>query len=513
MAEFPRLFTVSEAEALMPQLGVLLKRLQKAAGKARAHYEADLRSVVKTSLTNGHSKPKKRRPIVREIEEIVRAVHLHGAVVKDLEMGLVDFPHQRGNQVVFLCWKLGEPSIRYWHELDRGFAERKPVAQPPNKAMADTVIDAFARRYDKPTHLAWAPGRVNLIGEHTDYNDGYVMPLAINRYLMAAAKVNEEGLLRGFSSIDQNQPSLNQIEHRMNDVPLEAPNDWSKHALGVAKMLSKDGAQLSGLDFAVESSLPIGAGLSSSAAIEAVFALLWNEIDRLERSPTELAKLCQQAERDYVGLNCGIMDQLAVLASREGFAMLIDTRDLSLRFAPIPKSWLIVVADTGTPRELTASAYNERVKACRKAAKALKKKSLRNASLDDLEKLDAELLPLARHVITENDRVLAFAAALQAGDSAQAGALMAESHRSLRDDYKVSSPALDAMAEACWQAPGCIGARMTGAGFGGACVSLVEAAQLHDFIASAEKAYKKAMPHRPSLQVCQSVGSAGIVEL
>lgn len=193
--------------------------------------------------------------------------------------------------------------------------------------------------------------------------------------------------------------------------------------------------------------------------------------------------------------------------------MLIDTRDLSLRFAPIPKSWLIVVADTGTPRELTASAYNERVKACRKAAKALKKKSLRNASLDDLEKLEAELLPFARHVITENDRVLAFAAALQAGDSAQAGALMAESHRSLRDDYKVSSPALDAMAEACWQAPGCIGARMTGAGFGGACVSLVEAAQLHDFITSAEKAYKKAMPHRPSLQVCQSVGSAGIVEL
>lgn len=364
-----------------------------------------------------------------------------------------------------------------------------------------------------------APGRVNLIGEHTDYNEGYVLPVAIQLGVRVHAQPRTDTRCAIYSETLDDQ-----IEFDLEALP--SPEDlgtsWGRYAVGVAYMLQKQvGHALRGFDAVVSSDLPMGAGLSSSAAIESAFAVLWNHLNGLGLDRKTLALLCQRAEWHYAGVHCGVMDQFASLLSEAGYALLIDTRSLATETVPIPQAWAIVVADTGKPRALSDSAYNERKAQCEQAVRSLqsilghKVQALRDVDVESLAMFSPLLgLPFrqrARHVVSENARVQAFLDALRAGDANRVRSLMLASHHSLRDDYEVSCTELDAMVSACLHATGCIGVRMTGAGFGGACVALVERNQVEAFIQSAETAYRQQSDYVPRFLVCESVDGAQVV--
>ncbi|GBC94051.1 Galactokinase [bacterium HR15] len=365
-----------------------------------------------------------------------------------------------------------------------------------------------------------APGRVNLIGEHTDYNDGFVLPVAINREIHLYVQPRSDHCCLLYSeTLDE------QIEFQLDALP-ELPPDmlpggWARYVVGVAAMLMHHtGRRLTGIEGVISSTLPTGAGLSSSAALEAAFAVLWNTLDNLHLDGWALAKLCQQAEHQYAGVYCGIMDQAAALLAQQGHALFLDTRTLQTRHVPLPREWLIVVADTGKPRTLSGSEYNRRRLECQQAVDEFRTVcgeaivALRDVSLDNAA-LYLSLLPesarrRARHVISENARVLAFLDALTDADIHRVRHLMLASHASLRDDYEVSCPELDAMVSACMNAPGCIGVRLTGAGFGGACVALVERTHIEPFLQQAEAAYRAQTPYTPQFLVCESVEGATV---
>lgn len=338
--------------------------------------------------------------------------------------------------------------------------------------------------------LVHAPGRTNLIGEHTDYNEGFVFPAAIAQGVSVAARPNGTNTVRLVSA--QAGPA---------EAPLDSPpktiGSWAKYPLGVAWAL---GAR-TGLDAAVVSDLPMASGVSSSAALEMAFAVLWNELENLGHDNKQLALLAQRAENQFVGVNCGIMDQMASAMGREGQAFLLDTLTLEITYAPLPPGLSIVVCDTGKPRTLADSAYNDRRATCEAAAKALGIPSLRTATLDQVEALPDPLQQKrARHVVTENQRCLDFHKALQSQDLPTVARLMAASHASLRDDYEVSCPELDAMVEAALESPGCLAARMTGAGFGGCAVALVETDVQQAFISACEQNYvKRVKPYKPAI--------------
>jgi len=363
-----------------------------------------------------------------------------------------------------------------------------------------------------------APGRVNLIGEHTDYNDGFVLPVAINReiHLHAQPRTDHRCLLYSESLDEQIELALDTLRETPPD---SLPHGWARYVAGVAAtLMHHTGRLLTGVEGVIASTLPTGAGLSSSAALEAAFATLWNTLDKLQLDSWTLAKLCQQAEQTYAGVQCGIMDQAASLLTRRGHALFLDTRTQQTRHVPLPPDWLIVVADTGKPRTLSGSEYNQRRIECEQAVAGLRAmlgKAVR--ALRDVSTQDAALyLPLlpepprrrARHVVSENARVLAFLDALTRADARTVRQLMLASHASLRDDYEVSCPELDAMVNACLNAPGCIGARLTGAGFGGACVALVERAQIEPFLKAADNAYRTQSQHTPQFLVCEAVEGA-----
>jgi len=289
----------------------------------------------------------------------------------------------------------------------------------------------------------------------------------------------------------------------------------------VASSLQKHtGRILKGVDAVVMSDLPLGAGLSSSAAIEGAVAVMWNQIDQLGLSPLELALLCQQAEWHYAGVRCGIMDQFASLLGKAGHALFIDTRTQFINTVPIPDGWVIVVADTGKPRTLADSEYNRRRAECEGAVSELR--ALLGdtiLALRDVSPEQASLyLPLlsepaqrrARHVVSENARVLAFVDALHRADIHTVRHLMHASHASLRGDYEVSCDELDWMVSACLNAPGCIGARMTGAGFGGACVALVQKESVEPFVQHASVEYAQHSSYTPKFLVCEAVDGAGV---
>ncbi len=365
-----------------------------------------------------------------------------------------------------------------------------------------------------------APGRVNLIGEHTDYNEGYVLPVAIHLGVRLYAQPRSDSRCVIYSETLDDQ-----IEFDLGALPPPnaLPSGWIRYVAGVAAMLQeRTGRILTGFEGVITSDLPTGAGLSSSAALEAAFAVLWNHLDQLGLDRKTLALLCQQAEWRYVGVHCGVMDQFASLLSEKGCALFLDTRSLATESVRLPHEWVIVVADTGKPRTLTESAYNERRAQC-EAATVVFRTMLGNtvSALRDVGEEDALiLLPLleeplrrrARHVIGENARVRAFLHALRAGDAQRVRALMLASHISLRDDYEVSCPELDQMVQACLESPGCVGVRMTGAGFGGACVALVERAQLDAFLKAAEHRYRQQSAYTPRLIPCEASGGATVVE-
>jgi len=378
-----------------------------------------------------------------------------------------------------------------------------------------TLKSEFARQYGEfPELVVRAPGRVNLIGEHTDYNDGYVLPIAIDRCVLVAALTRKDRTVR-LRAIDFNA----QVVFSLNNVTHAERRRWSNYQRGVAVVLEERGFSLPGVDVAFSSDVPIGAGLSSSAAIEVSMAITWQTLAGFELSRPDLALLCQRAENTFVGVNCGIMDQFISALGQENAALLIDCRSLAHRPVALPEGVVVVVMDTVKQRGLADSAYNTRRAECEEGVRLLCAHlpgiiALRDVSVAEFERhadeLPTDVRKRCQHVIGENQRVLDGIEALESGDAAAFGELMDASHRSLRDDYEVSCAELDAMVEAAWEAPGVIGARMTGAGFGGCAVALVEVAQAEAFSQQVAAAYEKATGRTPSLYICTAEAGASV---
>jgi galactokinase len=310
--------------------------------------------------------------------------------------------------------------------------------------------------------LARAPGRVNLIGDHTDYTGGLVLPMAIDR--ATEVELERGGRWIELVSADEDEPALVLFDDPREPSTLQPP--WARYVAGVAHLLQPDEG---GIGF-VRTTVPIGAGLSSSAALEVAMAMALG----FEGPTIELARLCQQAEQVASGVPCGIMDQLASAAGVAGHALLIDCTTLAIDSVPLPDGVEVVIVDSGTRRQLSTSFYGVRRAQCEDAETLIG--PLRDASLADVEAIASDdLRRRARHVVTENTRVQAFADALRSGEVQAAGELMVESHASLRHDFDVSTRALDDLVDALVATPGVLGARLTGAGFGGCAVALVEA--------------------------------------
>ncbi len=368
---------------------------------------------------------------------------------------------------------------------------------------AAAAVETFRKQFGAaPERLVRSPGRVNLIGEHTDYNDGFVLPLAIERTLWIAFRARDDDSVRMWSALGDQWAEFSLSS-------LTRGGGWSAYVQGVANELQHSGRPLRGWEGIVISDIPTGAGLSSSAALELATARTFAEVSPFPWDPVEMAVISQRAENDWVGMNCGIMDQLICAAGHEDQALLIDCRALTWTAAEVPADAVVVVLDTSTRRELVGSAYNDRVASCEEAAAAFGVDALRDLDGETLregrDRVDPVTYRRARHVVSENDRTLAMAKALNNGALGEAGELMQASHASMRDDFEISSVALDAMVVAAMQSPGCFGARMTGGGFGGSCVALVAADAVDAFASEALAAYASAtglpgaaIPTRPT---------------
>lgn len=361
-----------------------------------------------------------------------------------------------------------------------------------------------------PKYLTFAPGRINLIGEHTDYNGGFVMPAAINHGLWVTGRVID-GETRMISSVAGTAKPFCSLNTEPGDA-----TGWAKYPAGMAWVLRSEFGPMPNVECAVYSTLPTGSGVSSSAAIEMAFGMLWKAIAGFDITPTHLAELGQKCENQYVGVNCGIMDQMASACGKANHATFIDTRSLEIEYAPVSEQYAVMLLDTKKPRALTSSAYNERRSQCETAAKAMGVELLRDADLEMLAgikgSVDEVVFRRAKHVITENNRCIEFKNVLRDDDRNGIFALMKGSHESLRDDYEVSCPELDAMAEGAWLSPGVVGARMTGAGFGGACVALVERDAAEDFTKVCLQEYRERTGLEGEIMQCAIEDGARILE-
>ncbi len=372
------------------------------------------------------------------------------------------------------------------------------------------IVAYFTERFGQaPALVVRAPGRVNLIGEHTDYNDGFVLPLAIDRAVWIA--------LRPRSDCRVNVYSIDYHEVREFDVAglKHEKAGWIEYLKGVAWCLQDAGMNLRGWEGVLAGDVPLGAGLSSSAALEMATARAFAAVSGIAWDAVAQAKLGQRSENKWIGVNCGIMDQLISSTGRAGHAMLIDCRSLELQPAPLPAGVAVVVLDTATRRGLVDSAYNERRSQCEAAAAFFQVRALRDVTVAMLEGLDGQLDATterrARHVITEDDRTVRAVEAMRRGNIAMLGRLMNESHASLRDDYEVSSDALNVMVEAAQAHKACYGARMTGAGFGGCAVAIVRADAGDDFVAATSRAYQAKTGNQPAVYVCSATDGAAVV--
>ena len=361
-----------------------------------------------------------------------------------------------------------------------------------------------------PAFIVRAPGRVNLIGEHTDYNDGFVFPMAIDRAAWIALRPRADNRVLAIS-LDMRD----RREFALNDLHPPTKVAWIDYLIGVAWVLRERGYALRGWEGIVSGDVPIGSGLSSSAALELATARAFHCVSAFEWDPAAMALACQKAENEWLGVNCGIMDQMISAAGLEDRALLIDCRSLEADSAPLPAGAAVVILDTGTRRGLVDSAYNERREQCEAAARHFGLPALRDIDsvvfAERAHELDALSRQRARHVITENERALRARDAMNAGDAAILGKLMIESHVSLRDDFAVSSPALDAIVECAKADESCFGARMTGAGFGGCAVALVEADGAEDFVERVRKCYIAATGNQPALYVTRASQGAETV--
>jgi len=357
----------------------------------------------------------------------------------------------------------------------------------------------FIARYGhakKSARTYFAPGRVNLIGEHIDYNGGFVLPcaLTLGTYLIAARTTNDTVHLAS-TNFDY------AAKIRLNDVTKKHEDQWVNYPLGVMNEFIKKGVSMAGVQFLFAGNVPDGAGLSSSASIELVTALALNDLLDGRIDTVELVQMAQKAENNFVGVNCGIMDQFIVGIGKKDHALFLSCDDLSYDHIPIRLGpYKIVIANTNKKRALADSKYNERYDECRKALSIVnldrRVEHLCRLTLDDLAGVensfpDATLYKRARHVITENIRVQAGAAALKNGDLAAFGSLMNQSHDSLRDDYEVTGVYLDTLVEAAWEIDGVLGARMTGAGFGGCSVNVVHKERIDFFCENVGRSYSE----------------------
>jgi len=389
-----------------------------------------------------------------------------------------------------------------------------PVAQSRSAraaARAAGIQKLFRKLYGEDCRLFRAPGRINLIGEHTDYNDGLVMPAAVDLECWVAVAPAVDRTITVHSD--------NFSETRM--FHLDRPgalDDWSDYVQGVALMLEKAGCHFPGAKMLVSSEVPVGSGLSSSAALEvstglALLSLLSTPWPRLR-----LAQTCQRAENEFVGARCGIMDQFVSCHAKAGHLVMLDCRSLEHRFFPVPADTCLVISNTMVKHINAAGEYNVRRAECEEGARLLacgrrEVSSLRDLELKDLDRFE-KLLPPAiykrcRHVVTENQRVLAAAAALEDGDLERVGSLMRASHQSLSDDYEVSCPELNLMVELASAVKGVYGARMTGGGFGGCTVNLVDAKSVGEFITSVTAGYQARLGIIPEIWVTSASEGAG----
>ncbi|MBZ6135368.1 MULTISPECIES: galactokinase [Streptomyces] len=380
------------------------------------------------------------------------------------------------------------------------------------EAVAETVGERFRELYGAEPEGVWAaPGRVNLIGEHTDYNDGFVMPFALPHTAVAAVSRRDDGILRLHSADIAAGP----VELRVADLAPGADKAWTAYPSGVVWALREAGHELTGADVHLASTVPSGAGLSSSAALEVVVALALNDLYSLGLRGWQLARLCQRAENVYVGAPVGIMDQTASACCEAGHALFLDTRDLSQRQIPFDlaaEGMRLLVVDTRVKHSHSEGEYGKRRAGCEKGAALLGVDALRDVPYADLdaalERLgdEEEIRRLVRHIVTENERVERVVSLLESGDTRAIGPVLVEGHASLRDDFRISCPELDLVVDTALAA-GALGARMTGGGFGGSAIVLVEAADVEPVTRAVRDAFAAAGFKAP--RTFEAVPSAG----
>lgn len=380
-------------------------------------------------------------------------------------------------------------------------------------AAFDTLSSNFVRHFDRQADVvARAPGRVNLIGEHTDYNDGFVLPAAIGVETRTAVARRGDGIVR-IAALDIGETA----QYALADpLPPAGEGHWSQHVRGMIAMVRREGLNVPGLDIAISGSVPQGAGLSSSASLAVALGVALYRIAGIAPNATRIAQLAQASEIEAVGTKCGIMDQLVSARGLAGHALMIDCRSLDCTPVRLPDGIAIMIVHSGISRGLVEGAYNERRAQCEAVAAALGVAALRDADMAMLDAAAGSIDPIAvaraRHVITENARVLEAAGALEAGDLATMGRLMAASHISMRDDFAITTPAIDALVALLQDAIGSDGgARMTGGGFGGACVALMPEARVADVRSAVLAGYRTPAGGQPLVMIERASNGASIL--
>ncbi|PML59030.1 galactokinase [Vibrio lentus] len=367
----------------------------------------------------------------------------------------------------------------------------------------------------RATHIVQAPGRVNLIGEHTDYNDGFVLPCAINYQTVVAAAKRDDNIVRVVSVDYDNAVDEFDITQ---EITFQQDKMWANYIRGVVKCLMGRGFEFTGADISVTGNVPQGAGLSSSAALEVVIGQTFKVLYNLEISQAEVALNGQQAENEFVGCNCGIMDQMISAEGRANHAMLLDCRSLETQAVSMPEDMAVVIINSNKKRGLVDSEYNTRREQCEEAARIFGVPALRDVTIEQfnakVSELDEMVAKRARHVITENDRTVEAAQALRTHDMKRMGELMAESHASMRDDFEITVKEVDTLVDMVKDVIGDQGGvRMTGGGFGGCIVALVPPALVDEIKTTVEEKYQAATGLKESIYVCQAKDGASLIEV
>ena len=390
-----------------------------------------------------------------------------------------------------------------------------------DQEMKKTVLENFEKVYGKKDGVKayFAPGRVNLIGEHTDYNGGHVFPCALTIGTYGAVAKRDDNKLR-FYSVNLDRTGV--VETSLDDLKPSEEAGWTNYPKGVIWAFEKRGMKLDkGFDMVIYGNIPNGSGLSSSASLEVLTGFILRDLYGFDTTNTDLALIGQYSENNYNGCNCGIMDQFAVAMGKENNAIFLDTADLSFEYAPISLTGAkIIIANTNKKHKLTDSQYNARRSTCEKALKILQNtldiKGLGDLSIEEFEQnkhllTDPDMQKKAKHAVYENQRTIQAVKALKDGDLELFGQLMRQSHESLRDDYDVTGIELDTLAEEAWKIPGVIGSRMTGGGFGGCTVSIVKDEAIDEFKKTVGENYRKKIGYDATFYTVEIGGGPEVI--